>query len=411
MPELFRETPGIIREIRQQNLEKRRLGMAEAQARESMALRERELGSREKSERVRLKLQVMENNISRIVQAGQATSDPRVRQELKGQWEAEITKWANDSDTGEYIRNMIKPHEAMLDQKSPELTEALTKTGETILTPKRAGLITKPAPEKKYPGIIGEYYTVYGKVPTSSEDIKKFKEATQLDTDGYGTIQKGLDEQGKMVFFQIDKTTGTPRVVKGIQPEPKKGMRVTTPDGTIVEIGGSGADITTKTKGSIEEKIIGGKEQLARLQEISSEFKPEYQEIGSRLETAWTGIKSKFGSDVAPDDAKKLTEFKAFQRKAITNINLFIKEITGAQMSEKEADRIRLSQPDPGEHWWQGDDPITFKAKMDDAIKAARAAIARYEFYRNMGLDDKQIKAIVTSNTAIDLNAIMTRMP
>jgi hypothetical protein len=191
-----------------------------------------------------------------------------------------------------------------------------------------------------------------------------------------------------------------------------KGISMTLPDGTVVEIGGpsGGPEMTSKTKGAIEGKLTAGREQLARMETIVKEFKPEYQEVGTRLSTAWTGMKARLGMDIAPEDINKLTDFKKFQRKAIENINLYIKEMTGAQMSEKEASRLRLAQPDPGESWWKGDDPITFKAKMDDVQLMTRAAVARYEYYRNKGLTDAQVKNLISTDKAIPLEEIAAKM-
>ena len=218
---------------------------------------------------------------------------------------------------------------------------------------------------------------------------------------------------GKNVFFQTNDQGGVRIVGGGIQPEPKKGMKIYDRDGNLlVDMSGGGTtgEMTPKTKGTIEEKLLGGKEQLARMQSIQEQFKPEYQEIPSRLGKTWTSIKASFGQNIPKEDAKELTEFKKFQRKSIENINLYIKELTGAQMSEKEADRLRLAQPDPGEKWYSGDDPITFKAKMDDVLKATRAAVARYEYYKTKGLSDTQIKSIVNDNTAIPLETLMEKM-
>uniref|UniRef100_A0A6M3IZY2 Uncharacterized protein n=1 Tax=viral metagenome TaxID=1070528 RepID=A0A6M3IZY2_9ZZZZ len=182
------------------------------------------------------------------------------------------------------------------------------------------------------------------------------------------------------------------------------------PEGTKIRTGVKPGEVTRKTQGDIETKIVSGQEQIARMQAILSEFKPEYQEIGARLGAAWTGLKAKFGRDVPKEDADTLIAFKKYQRKAIENINLYIKELTGAQMSEKEADRLRLAQPDPGEKWYQGDDPITFKAKMDDVILMARASVARYEFYRNQGLTESKIRQLIKSGEAAPLNEISSRL-
>jgi hypothetical protein len=192
-----------------------------------------------------------------------------------------------------------------------------------------------------------------------------------------------------------------------IQFDPETGRPISISQGGMP---GKGPQQTIKTKGAIEEKLLGGKEQLARMTQISAEFKPEYQEIGTRLGTAWTSIKSRLGKGVSDEDAKLLTDFRKFQRKAQENINLYIKELTGAQMSEAEASRLKLAQPDPGAKWWQGDDPITFKANIDDVLRSTRAAIARYEYYKAKGLDDSQIKAIVNSETGISLYSLASRM-
>ena len=190
-----------------------------------------------------------------------------------------------------------------------------------------------------------------------------------------------------------------------------KGLRVTTnPDGTTtIEMGG-GSDMTHKTQGAIEEKLLGGQEQYQRMKTISDEFKPEFQEIGFRFQKAWTGIQARLGQDVPEKDKSSLIEFKKYQRKSIDNINLSIKEMTGAQMSEKEADRLRLAQPDPGEKWYQGDDPITFKAKIDDVLKGSRAAIARYTYYKNKGLQDQEIRQLINTNQAVSLESIISGM-
>lgn len=179
---------------------------------------------------------------------------------------------------------------------------------------------------------------------------------------------------------------------------------------TNAEQGGGPTAITKKTQGDIEGKIITGSEQLARLKAISDEFKPEYQQLGTRWDALKTSLKSRAGMETTPEEKQLLTGFKKYQRKAIENINLYIKELTGAQMSEKEADRLRLAQPDPGENWWSGDDPITFKAKLDDTVRYARAAVARYEYYRSKGLGPDSIRAIINSGTAIPLDSLAANM-
>jgi hypothetical protein len=227
----------------------------------------------------------------------------------------------------------------------------------------------------------------------------------------WSAVKQGISSEGNQVFFRTDDA-GNVQIVHGVTPEPKRGMKIYDREGNLlVDMGGERTPaMSKKTQGAIEEKIVSGKEQLERMRAIQKEFKPEYQELGTRFESAWTSLKAKLGQPVEEADRKELVGFKKYQRKAIENINLYIKELTGAQMSEKEADRLRLAQPDPGEKWYQGDDPITFKAKMDDVIRMTRAAIARFEYYRNQGISDPEIIKMINAGKAVRIEDIAARM-
>jgi len=242
----------------------------------------------------------------------------------------------------------------------------------------------------------------------------------KLERDKKLATFKGESAEQKAEKFgepYIDKTTGA--LLQKSENTGKIQKIATPPKGFKIESDGKGGFtitygdeklMTTKTVGEVEEKILTGKEALARLQNISKEFKPEYMETWHRLGAEWTGIKAKLGQNVPQKDAAKLTEFKKFQRKAIEDINLYIKETTGAQMSQTETGRLRLAKADVGEHWYSGDDPITFKAKLDDDIKTIRAVTARYEWYKSQGLSDSKIKQIISNDEAISLDAIIGEM-
>jgi len=182
-------------------------------------------------------------------------------------------------------------------------------------------------------------------------------------------------------------------------------------NGKLVEItqgplGAGGGGMTPTTKTSVQTKLFNSREQLSRLDLIERDFKPEYQQLGPRLSAAWTGIKAGLGKDVPPEQQTFLTDFSKYKRKSIENINMYIKEITGAQMSELEANRIRQAQPDPGEHWYSGDDPISFKAKLDDVIMSTKMAIARYQWYLTKGMTDDQAKDLINRDSAIPLGSM-----
>jgi hypothetical protein len=177
--------------------------------------------------------------------------------------------------------------------------------------------------------------------------------------------------------------------------------------------------MTKKTKGMVEEKLFNAQENLARLNEITEMYKPEFLEIKTKtkaLGTKWQeigkgtpiekGLNLLFGK-ATEKDKELFSEYSSFKRSSINNINLYIKEITGAQMSEKEADRIRLGMPDPGEGLFDGDAPTQFESKLESSMQSLRLSQARYIMYLKKGnLTESQIKKMINSDAAMSLNQV-----
>ncbi len=305
----------------------------------------------------------------------------------------------------DYFEKVVKPQTLMNTKDRLELMEKETQRMTAQANLLKAMQEKWGAPVK---GIDDAGNDIYFQTD-SAGNVRTLKGVQPPDTaEKWSSPQKGIDAKGNPIVYQVD-AKGKKRVIEGVQPEPKKGMKVYDAQGNLI-LDTSGGDMTPKVKSDIETKITNGSEQLARIQAISSEFKPEYQEIGARLANAWTSIKARLGEGVSAEDTKKLTEFRTFQRKAMENLNLYIKEITGAQMSEKEADRLKFAQPDPGAKWYQGDDPITFKAKMDDVLKYTRAAIARYEYDLKLGFKPGEINKMIKENNAAPLDDIVSKL-
>ena len=187
--------------------------------------------------------------------------------------------------------------------------------------------------------------------------------------------------------------------------KPTSGMEITTADGTTIRTGvrGTPGGMQKPTAAKVEEKQLAANEGLSRISNIVKSFKPEFQEIPTKLGVAWSSLKSKMGANIPPEEKAKLQEFAAFKQDSLENINLYIKEITGAQMSEKEADRIRRAQPDPGDGIFGGDDPVSFKSKLVNQYKKLRMAAIRQGFYLKQGLGDAALKQLIKNDDVVSL--------
>ena len=180
-------------------------------------------------------------------------------------------------------------------------------------------------------------------------------------------------------YYQINPKTGKREYVAS-----PSGMDIEVgPDGTIIRTGisrGGKDDTQRKTKGTIEGKLMANANNLARLDTIRRKYKRKFLEWGPRITARLLSWKSKFGKKLSSEENKFIQEISGFTRDAIENINLYIKEITGAQMSNPEAGRIRLAQPDPGEGVFGGDAPEVFEAKLESAYASVKRAQARYTY-------------------------------
>ena len=68
-------------------------------------------------------------------------------------------------------------------------------------------------------------------------------------------------------------------------------------------------------------------------------------------------------------------------------MNTLLKELSGAAVTPQEYERLKNDIPNAGTGIFDGDDPVSFKAKSDRARSTYRAAIARYNFMRSKGLN------------------------
>lgn len=165
----------------------------------------------------------------------------------------------------------------------------------------------------------------------------------------------------------------------------------------IVEIGGPAqgatAGLTNATTSDVQKDMIKDRETLGRLGQIAGSFKPEFQQVGTRLGNAWTAVKDKLGMvDADSPEAKQLAEFTKYRTTALHNLNGIIKEMAGAAVSDSEQKRYFGELANPGTTAFDGDSPVEFKSKVDAAVGSAKMAYARkaYLLARGLPLDTKQ---------------------
>lgn len=144
-------------------------------------------------------------------------------------------------------------------------------------------------------------------------------------------------------------------------------------------------DLSKSTKGKLEEEILTTGNAITRLNQIKASYRPEYQNVKYRAQSAWSELKDKF-SNLPESERNNLQGFVVYRQSALQNLNQTIKDLTGAAMGVQEAERIIAASPNAGTSVFDGDSPTTFQSKLDNQIKQVQYALARKQYSLNKGL-------------------------
>jgi hypothetical protein len=242
-------------------------------------------------------------------------------------------------------------------------------TGEVIFkgTKPQARILTADeVAERKLPTSGGQVYQMSadGKIEPVSGTLptKENKPATSIEEFQFYQSQGGKKSYEN---FMKDKT-------------PSTSVTVNT------------GELSKGTKGKLEETILSTGDAVTRLNDIQASYRPEYQTIQFKGAQQWSTLKDKF-STLKPNEQAQLSRFAQYRQNTTQNLNLTIKELTGAAMGEKEAERIISTLPNAGTSIFDGDSPTEFKSKLDNALQKTKWALARKNYSLRNNLEWKNI--------------------
>ena len=143
-------------------------------------------------------------------------------------------------------------------------------------------------------------------------------------------------------------------------------------------------DLDKSARSEIDKKEEKATDGLLRLRNIRASFDPDFLTYGTQVKMRAAEIAAKAGK-LDAGTQEKLYRFATFRRDAANNFNAILKDNSGATVTEQEMRRNGVDIPNAGSGIFDGDDPVTFQAKLDRGEQVIALGIARTRYLRQNG--------------------------
>ncbi len=218
-----------------------------------------------------------------------------------------------------------------------------------------------------------------------------------------GGWKKGMNPQTRKTGFWRTDQSGNVVWAGGVAPIAKKGISVTTKDGTRINIGGSGPQpvmvngkpeiipekmkVTGPVRNKLQKDIIQMQDNLYSLRQMNKLYKPSFQTVGTKLGMSWGSFKEKFFSKkLAPKEKKELDQFTQYRATSGQLFSLTLKALSGVAVNPTEFKRAEQWIPFSGSGVFDGDSPTQIEAKTKRFIRYNEAAVLRYKYALAQGI-------------------------
>jgi hypothetical protein len=141
-------------------------------------------------------------------------------------------------------------------------------------------------------------------------------------------------------------------------------------------------EVTGRTEFDVDDKSLfrnslgnlsNAQQALSRIDGVIDAFDPRFLTAQGKVKNFALSVADTLDLDIPAEAKKAFADYKLWQTRTVTNLNLYIKEITGAQMSAQEAKRLMKGLPN------EEDSPTAFAAKARETQAVLQASLERAE--------------------------------
>jgi len=215
---------------------------------------------------------------------------------------------------------------------------------------------------------LREQQTKFRKMNAEADKAETDADAAEIELDA---VNKGLREKDELTRLQnsydlLDPTDPI-QAARADQIQARID-KITTIVGTT-ENDPSASDKVTVRK--VEQSLFENQSTLDGFMQSAEAFDPSFQTLMGQVKNYGFKVADIIGMDLPDEIKQELTAFTTHKQRTSMNLNAYIKAITGAQMSNPEAIRLKKDVPT------MDDSPTEYKTKMDNTIAKLQAIRAR----------------------------------
>lgn len=166
--------------------------------------------------------------------------------------------------------------------------------------------------------------------------------------------------------------------------------------------------LTKPVTTDLQKSLLDADQQLEGLFAISQKYDPTFLQLPTQAMNFGRDLFERAGGTLSAEQAGKLQDYSEFKRNSVDAFNRYIKFITGAAMSNKEADRIQKGFPDPDK-----DGGTKFMSKLRETVRQTIAVRKRAADALKTGLrvnGDQWDQIALPQVTDSEVDDLMTRM-
>lgn len=175
-----------------------------------------------------------------------------------------------------------------------------------------------------------------------------------------------------------------------------KGISITQPDGSVIQIGGESgeigpADLSAPTKNKLQEALVQAADELDRLNSIGQAFDPKFLTIQGRALGAGLKLKDISGGlfgQMNPQEKDFLRRYSTFRAESGKNLSAILNRLSGAAISPAEGERLKKGIPH------DEDSPTQFQAKFDASVKDVTRATMRANWALKNGIGVRSVEQL-----------------